>query len=212
MHKKLFLISSFIFAVTILISPCLFAAYEDENVGLYKFDSKIMATWISYDNGSTWTEIFSYSAADAPTIDIAAGEAGPQMGTFMSGATIPVGTITHVKARIPFAVVIKGWVKSSTNNHYYVTDNTIPTIQTRDFGTSKPSESDCTEITLSPPEGYGDYQDQPTEISGGMVATEDGTINISIRFPLGTAITVSEHGGEYVIHPSDGFQPTISQI
>lgn len=208
MRKKLFLISSLIFTITILMSPCLFAAYVDSNTGLYTFDSKLMGLWLSYDNGSTWYEVFSYSLANASTINIAVGDASAQMGSFFSGKIIPVGTITHIKARVVYVVTIKGWRKSGSN--YYVTDSTVANTQTRNFGTSQPSESDCTAITLSAPPGQGDYMEQSQAVN--IVVAEGATVNISIKFNLSNALAVSNYGGGNQITPSDGFQPTISQI
>jgi len=225
MHKKLFIIISLIFSFTFLGVSSLTAEitphYEDDDTGLFTFDAKLFGFWISYDGGSSWYEIFNYTddSDNAPTVDVAAGEVGSQMGSFTSRVSIPEGTITHVKFRPSTTTVIKGWKKE--NDTYYVTDSNIPIALTSEFGRTEPEESDCDEITLSPPpdSDEGDYFDVTQEVSrGGIVVTAEEEINVSVLFDLSVMIELEtfdiEGRNRKVIIPGDaeGSTPTVTQI
>ena len=209
MHKGTILVSSFIFVIALLVSSTLFAESS-----VSKFENQILAFWISYDGGNTWTEVFS---GESNTIDIASGDVGPQIGTYASGKQIPTGTITHFKVRCSNSVTIKGWVLDG--GIYYYTDSSVPYSQTNTASTQAEAEANCTEITLSPPPDEPDfplYFEDTNEISGGgIVVNEGNTIDVSISFDLSqmlTTETINVQGTDYkMIVPADP-NPTISQI
>lgn len=217
MRKRVYILSSMFVVIGLLVNTSLFAAYEDSNNGIYKFESTMVAFSVSYDNGNTWYTVFDYTSqyeanpndSSIPKVDVAASDdPGAQLGTFVSGKTIPAGTITHFKPKFPNGTdIFKGWKKRTSDNKiFYSTASGFSEW----ISPMQITESDCADYTLPAGPDFGNYMEDSVAVSGGgIVVTEGATINISIQFDLSTAFEVQDDGE---ISPSDSFIPTITQI
>lgn len=209
MHKRLFVTASVIFII--ILTSNLYASYVTSAIGVYKFASKVIKCEISYDNRSTWRTLWDNTSneAAAPTVDIGAGSVSAQMGTFMSGISVPIGTVTDMRVTVTTSLTIRGWVKSGAT--YYYTDNTVPTLQTNSQA-GVPTDGQCTEITVGPPAGSGipsTMTDTVTITGGGLVITNGGTHNISIIFPMNSLLGIQMVEGFGMIMPAE-VTPTVS--
>lgn len=209
MRKLITIISSLVFIITIFVSVNTFAEYEDDNTGLYKFESIMIYFAVSYDNGENYTVL--YDDADGTTIDLAAPD-GPSetIGSFLSGQQIPAGTITNIKVRFPWNETVNGWVRDTDTDTIYVTDSSVAWHTTEWTGEENPTSADCDDITLPAPDDGGDYNECTETVS--LTVAEGGTLNIAIVFDLGAVLTTMEIGDHIEIVPSDDSRPEISQI
>lgn len=208
MHKKIISITSLTLVIIFLFSSNICAFISTGTVGIMKFETVLVGLFVSYDNGSTYRTVFDGTST---AVDIAApNSASNSIGTFMSGISLPVGTITHMKVRVRTTLVTKGWVLSGGT--YYYTENTQADL-TGETGDPNVVAANWDEVTITPPSGSGIgeyYEDTAAVSGGGIVVTEGGTVNISIVFPPALLTVVSTPGGTVLI-PAD-ISPTITQI
>lgn len=216
MRKLLF---SVLLLCAFLVSSTLFAAYEDTNTGLYKFESTLIYFAYSTDGGSTYTVV--YDDATGVTVDMAVPDSATStVGEFLNGENIPFPegetsiTITHLKVRFPWDDRLKGWVRDTSDDTIYITkpDTTTGSETTTVWtGESLPTESDCEEVTLPSPDDQGEYNESIEEVNISIEAGEE--FNIIIDFTLGDMLTVmeieSEQGSITEIVPADTGAPTI---
>jgi len=209
--------------ILLIFSLNSFAAYEDSDTGLYKFECTMVAFSISYDNAQTWHNIFDYTdvyEADPtdsriPKVDVAESDnPGQQLGTFIEGASIPPGTITHIKPKFPNgSEVMKGWHKDTDDTIYYTSSSgTSEWIPADHGGQETPNESDCSDMTITSDPSEGDYLEELDEIVGSAEVLPGGEFNLSVQFDLSTSLDVYDEEGGKEIGPSEDFFPTITQI
>ena len=241
MQRKILIIG---FMISALLFTSSVYAYEnqDETMGLYVFKSELGAFWVLYDQSDLadgteptndvnndgvedqWEEILAPLPDDAerPQVDTADGDAGEQMGAFFENNPVREGTITHLKVRCYNTLKISGWVYDAETELYYYTDSSVPNVFTSSRPT-KPTENDCDEITLSPPDDdpnydFDEYMDDYAEVTGGINVVEGEEVLVSIVFNLDDQIRVEEVSGpqgelDMMILPGDEMeQPTITQI
>lgn len=224
MHRKIALLSSFVFIVVLLFAVTSFAEYEDSNIGVYKSANKIFRCWILYEGGDPtstddWVAVgtdYSNDPASAPVIDIAAGSVSDQMGTFFSGLSIAPGTITHMKVKMSNAITIDGW--SLYEGTYYYSDPSVANTQTNATSDIDVAKTNHQEVTFDPEDvGMDAVSTDYKEIPGGITVPDGGEVNVTIKFDLTQALGVftveTEQGSVTALVPSGSDDdPVIEQI
>lgn len=208
MRKRLLICTLFLIFLFPAISH---ASYVGTNNGVYKFMNKVLKCEMYNSTTEAWVTLWDYTSdtANSPVVDLGAGSVSSQMGTYMSGISIPIGTYTQMRATFGTILAMRGWVKSGST--YYYTDVSDTTYQSGSQA-SVPLDATCTEITLNPPSGSGlptTRVDTVTISGGGLTVTEGGSFGISIILPMEQILTVQNVGAEYIIVPYD-FTPTIT--
>lgn len=213
MRKRLLICTLFLIFLFPAISH---AYYVGTNNGVYKFMNKVLKCEMYNSTTEAWVTLWDYTSdtANSPVVDLGAGSVSSQMGTYMSGISIPIGTYTQMRVTFGTILTMRGWVKSgsTSGSTYYYTDVSDTTYQSGSQD-SVPSDATCTEITLNPPPGSGlptTMVDTETIGGGGLTVTEGGSFGISIIIPMEQVLTIMSAGpDDYIIVPYD-FTPTIT--
>lgn len=207
MRKRLLICAFFLIFLFPAISH---ASYVGTNNGVYKFMNKVLKCEMYNSTTEAWVTLWDYTSdtGNAPSVDLGAGSVTSQMGTYMSGISIPTGTYTQMRATFGTILAMRGWVKSGAT--YYYTDISALTTQTGSQ-VGIPSDATCTEITLNPPPASGfptTRVDTVTISGGGLNVTERESVGISILVPMEQVFTIMSAGPATIIVPND-FTPTI---
>lgn len=102
---------------------------------LLKYDTFVNKLELSYDEGQTWTTVFT---GESSRVDLTQGV---NAGNFLSGQSIPVGTINRIRVTIDDTMIIKGTVSYGGTTYYTVADYT--TQDTRVAGNYANQTENC---------------------------------------------------------------------
>lgn len=207
MLRKALCCSVLIFCAWLFIATDLFAQKVTTGTpSIYKVT--MIKFEMSQNNGTTW-----FTVADSQVqVDIASVNAGERVGSWVSGAAVPLGTYNRMRHTVSATFVMRGFVYyNTTNRTYFTTPNGSSSVA-----------GNVTDTTLMA--NFGEQSivlpaDTPGVSGGQIVAEETDNLTIAagtsfterITFDVSNTLALYQEGANYNFYPEPPVVDSVGQ-